>query len=307
MTTAEAPARPQSRVGAVLRQLRDKRNLSVQDIAGQMRLDPRLVQALEDDNYRVFAADTYIRGYLRNYAKLLGVNGDELISLYQNDAPPPPEIIPDVKNANQVSSSDRPVKAFSYLITFILVLLLFIWWRQSDLTIYYRNLGFSSPDATTAPAASVPKDSGNEILQVMPDNTAFIPVDQSAPPEILNAAATSPETGSLAPPVASATAPMQPPESLVVPATGLEDMAMPGPDTVYIKLMADCWIHVRDRFDKEVYQNLARTGEELRLTGFAPFQVELGNAQGVIVEFNNRPYDPAPVTARGIARFTLGE
>ena len=83
--------------------------------------------------------------------------------------------------------------------------------------------------------------------------------------------------------------------------------AMPGPDTIYLKINADCWIEIYDRYNKEVYKDLARKGDELYLNGFAPFTVKLGNAQGVILEYNHKPFDPAPYTTRGIARFTLGK
>lgn len=343
MMTAADPNEGQLKAGATLRQLRSKKNLSVQEIAGQMRLDPKIVEALESDNYGIFPADTYIRGYLRNYAKLLGVKGDEIISLYQSEALAPPEIIPDIKHPTQVTSSDKPVKIFSYLITFILVLLLFIWWRQSNFSFLdsIRVTAIPAP-VVTAPAIeteSTPTDIPTEILAAMPANSstsdvmvtsqstvpptvAPIVYDTGSPIPTVVVAATDPaaevtaaDTSAI--PAAELTAidtPVVPPgevtatDTPAVPAaeTDSENRAVPGPDTIYLKLNADCWIDIRDQFDKEVYQNLARTGEEIRLSGYAPFQVELGNAQGVILEFNDKPYDPAPVTTRGIARFTLG-
>ena len=342
--TATEPTEGQLKAGAVLRQLRDKKNLSVQEVAGQMRLDPKIIEALEADNYRVIPADTYIRGYLRNYAKLLGVNSDEIIALYQREALAPPEIIPDVKHSTQVSSSDKPVKAFTYLITFILGLLLLIWWRQSDFSLIntFRVAAVQEP-VVKQPAVetiSTPTDTTTEILDTIPANSAATGVEMAPlPPELTTAAPVVSGTDSplptevavVAEPVGEVTASDTPAvpaaavmasETPAVPAaavtasettavpvvqTGSDMSAVPGPDTIYLKLNADCWIEIIDRFNNQVYQDLARTGEEIRLTGTAPFQVELGNAQGVILEFNNKPFDPAPVTTRGIARFTLGD
>lgn len=298
MTTAAEPIADQTKVGSILRQLREKKNLTIEEVAGQMRLDPRLIGALEADNYKIFAADTYIRGYLRNYSKLLGVNGDEIIALYQSEAPAPPEIIPDVKHPTQVSSSDKPVKAFSYLITFILVLLLFIWWRQSDFS-FSRSLGINEA------AQPVVNNTATEPIAAPTAGTAAIPDTVPPAAEATGIAAATPPTKleSATPTAATAIPP--------VPATaapaGNDNSAMSGPDTIYLKLNADCWIDIRDQFGKDVYHDLARTGEELHLSGFAPFKVELGNAQGVMVVFNNKPYDPAPVTTKGIARFSLGD
>ena len=316
--TAVEPNEGQPRAGATLRQLRAIKNLSVQEIAGQMRLDAKIVEALESDNYSIFPADTYIRGYLRNYAKLLGVNGDEIISLYQREALAPPEIIPDIKHPTQVTSSDKPVKVFTYLVTFILVLLLFIWWRQSNFSFIdsIRVTAIPEPVVHTEPAIeseSTPTDMPVEILDTIPANSAATGIgvtpQTAMPPTVVPIVS---DTDIPIPTAVIATtesaAEVTATDIPAVPAaeTDSENRAVPGPDTIYLKLNADCWIDIRDQFDKEVYQNLARTGEEIRLTGYAPFQVELGNAQGVILEFNDEPYDPAPVTTRGIARFTLG-
>lgn len=322
MTSTEEPIQNQPAAGELLRQFREKKNLSVQEVASQLRLDPGIIEALENDDYERFPADTYIRGYLRNYAKLIGIDGDEIISLYESEAPEPPEIIPDVKHSTQVSSSDKPVKAFTYLVTFILVLLLLIWWWQSNyvfnsgirLTPFLNNsTGVTQPEnkqdkATVTQPAEIPA-TGTDSEQAVP------PLQPEPEPEPNQSEPAEPATNT-APESSAATATTTAPAELENTQTATstspaedktEERAMPGPDTLYFKLNADCWIEVHDRFDKEVYVNLARKGDEVYLNGFAPFKVKLGNAQGVVIEFNNKPFDPAPYTTRGIARFTLGE
>jgi cytoskeleton protein RodZ len=297
MTAGSEASEERRTAGTLLRQLRERKNLAIHEIAAQMRLDPRTIEALEADNYQQFAADTYIRGYLRAYAKLLGVSGDEIISLYASQAPPPPEIIPDVKHPTQVSSSDRPVKAFTYLITFLLALMLGIWWWQNHSMFHSTVKATAAQPTAAAPVSNpiaAPADIPAEILVAIPEpDTAAAP---PTPGPADGTAQVGEESGS--PVVSAIAAPSEP---------AAEDQAQPGPDAIFIRLNGDCWIDIRDRYDKTVYRDLARAGEELRLNGFAPFQVELGNAQGVIIEFNETPYDPAPVTTRGIARFILGQ
>ena len=319
MAATEEHIKSQPKAGEILRELRDKKNLSIQDVASQLRLDPQIIEALEKDDYGSFPADTYIRGYLRNYAKLIGIDGDEIISVYESEAPEPPEIIPDVKHSTQVSSSDKPVKAFTYLITFILVLLLFIWAYQSNFGI---NRGSkllpipTSPNGVTQPATN----QGKTTSPVEPKTPVTSPAE--VPKEVKEVPAPSPQP---APSITAETPAAGEPATTAATATvtgentqatdstdsngtdNSNNKAMPGPDTLYFKINADCWIEVHDRFGKEVYVNLARTGDEIYLNGFAPFQVKLGNAQGVVLEFNNKPFDPAPYTTRGIAKFTLGK
>jgi len=308
MTPEEQQAEQHARVGKTLRQLREKKNLTIAEVASQMRLDPRLIEALETENYTIFAADTYIRGYLRNYAKMLGINSDEIIAMYQTDAPPPPEIIPNVKHPTQISSSDKPVKLFSYLITLILVLLLIIWWRQSDFSII-KSFSLKKIAETTATAIAV------EPMTTTPNATGHVKenvaggnmkVQESVPATLELSTAVSFSQPSPTP-TTMTTVPDTTTSSAVTAQSGDEEQAVPGPDSIHLKLKADCWVEIRDRFNKKVYQDLARIGNDIHLNGFAPFRVELGNAQGVTLEFNDKPYDPAPVTMRGIARFTLGQ
>ena len=79
-----------------------------------------------------------------------------------------------------------------------------------------------------------------------------------------------------------------------------------GDDKLRFILTRDSWIEVHDANKISLYQGLARAGNEIRLSGKAPFSVLLGYAQGVEVRFNNEPFDPAPYANAGIARFTLG-
>lgn len=299
--------------GAILKQLRSEKDLSIQEVAVQLRLDPRVIRSLEADEYDSFPADTYIRGYLRSYAKLLGANGDKIIQLYQNEAPEPPEIIPDVKHPTQVSSSDKPVKAFTYLVTFILVLLVLIWWWQSNFMIDIDSqFSVEQEPAVTGSAPETPEPAP-EITPEQLDTARGIEEDIETNTEQQLQLESSDAIGSALmesriEETASTPEPVEVEDQPAEDSNEIDDnIALPGPDIIYLRLNADCWIEVHDRYGKEVYVNLARTGEEIYLNGFAPFQVKLGNAQGVVIQYNGEFYDPAPYTTKGIARFTLGD
>ena len=118
--------------GTCLKQLREEQNLSIQEVATQLFLEPRIIEALESDDYSMLPAATYVKGYLRSYAKVLKISADPILDLYEEYEQEPPEIIPEVKlKTQQTSSRDKPMQAFSYLIVFVLILLLFAWWRSN--------------------------------------------------------------------------------------------------------------------------------------------------------------------------------
>lgn len=69
-------------IGDALRDARQDQGRSVQDAAQSLRMRADHVQALEDEHFDVFGADTYARGHLRNYASLLGLDPQPLLDTY---------------------------------------------------------------------------------------------------------------------------------------------------------------------------------------------------------------------------------
>jgi len=59
-------------------------NLSIESVAIALHLTTQMVIDLEEDHYANFAGHTFIRGYLRNYARLLGLSADEIITTFNN-------------------------------------------------------------------------------------------------------------------------------------------------------------------------------------------------------------------------------
>src|SRR5690606_13439913 len=101
----------QNKPGRILREARERLGLEQKDIASQLNLQVDTIDAVENDAAEKLPAPTYVRGYIRSYARMVQLDSDALIKLYESDAAGPPEIIPDIKQHHQVSSTDKPVKA----------------------------------------------------------------------------------------------------------------------------------------------------------------------------------------------------
>ncbi|MBX7057795.1 MAG: helix-turn-helix domain-containing protein [Leptospirales bacterium] len=71
------------RVGAILREARELRKLSVKDVGRETNITPRYIEALEGEDYSQFPGETYALGFLRNYAEYLNLDTDHLINLYR--------------------------------------------------------------------------------------------------------------------------------------------------------------------------------------------------------------------------------
>lgn len=70
-------------LGEYLRKKRELREVTLEEIASITRICTRYLQALEDDDYECIPADVFVKGFLRAYAKCIGLAPDEIISLYE--------------------------------------------------------------------------------------------------------------------------------------------------------------------------------------------------------------------------------
>src|SRR5512139_3689632 len=71
---AEASREGASGVGARLRVAREMRQMSVDEVAQALKLGPRQVEALESGNWQGLPGQTFVRGFVRNYARLLQID-----------------------------------------------------------------------------------------------------------------------------------------------------------------------------------------------------------------------------------------
>jgi cytoskeleton protein RodZ len=65
--------------GARLRGAREAAGLSLDQVAQQLKLAPRQVKALEDENFAELPGRTFSRGFVRNYARLLNLDPEDLL------------------------------------------------------------------------------------------------------------------------------------------------------------------------------------------------------------------------------------
>lgn len=389
MAPATAPTPETTSIGQTLKSLREARSISQADIASKMHLDPRFIVAIEEDNFNSLPDVIYVRGYIRSYSKLVGADADALVKQFESQGGNfEPEIIPEIRHSSQTSSSDKPVKAFTYLVVFALIILLFAWWQSnymmeppafisrqtpatppSPVTVtpatpatqiqpasQYQpvvstypapastgssinnptaefnnfnqplNVNPASSDtmATTGMASEFPgaQPPAGTLPSVVPDVTAGFDtgVPGTVPPAMDPLAPTA--TASPAP---IADSPVQtaavsnvttatPDTALPATATTLPaTMAQPpiiqttGPDEIVLKLTADSWIEIIDSTGAKVFFNLGRSGDVFNVRGTAPFDVLLGFSQAVTLEYNGKPFDAAPYSRAGVARFMLGE
>ena len=290
-------------VGEILHNKRKEIGLSLDEITEKLNLDSNLIELLENNDYEKFKVETYLKGYLRAYAKVLGIDGDRIIKLYKESNPEKePEILPDVKPKNQKNSGDRSVKLFSYILGLSIALSMLIW--------YQKNI-MIKPDVNENYIGNIELNKNNEINGVDTSYKIIIHSDYWQWP-IDNISERYRESGSNDQSKSLKNEKIQ--DELkedVIQEQVLETEESPvyetqqSADTVVLDLRGDSWVEVYDREGNRLFLDLARGGKNYIINGNSPFDILLGAANEVSIEFNGSVVNIEPYTRYGIARFTL--
>lgn len=329
---AETPL-PENMPGDVLKKGRERRQLSTQEVSEQLNLKHSFVCMIEEDDYGSLPGATFIRGYLRAYAKLVDVDGEALVETYNasfNEEPKPEERYKPVDTIKpQRNFSDPLIKYTTLAVIAALIALSIVWWQsrngaeplsliQSDTVtletsegeVIIAQMDLSGAEETTLTEEILTDDNTTEgtAEELVSADEATVAegseetATAGAASEVTGDAAveenveTVTESGETAAPVEDTMTPEQIGESVTAQ------------ERFIITYTEECWVEVTDGRGIKVVSNLKQPGEESLVEGVAPFKLMIGNAGGAQVVYEGDVVNLEPYTNRNnIARFTLGE
>ncbi|MCL6448506.1 MAG: DUF4115 domain-containing protein [Armatimonadetes bacterium] len=74
-------------IGETFKQARKERGLSLEEIAEKTKIRRRYLEAIEEENFGLLPGRVYVKGFLRSYAKFLGLSPEPLVALYEERYP----------------------------------------------------------------------------------------------------------------------------------------------------------------------------------------------------------------------------
>lgn len=283
-------------IGAELRSAREALELSVSEVAHQLKLAPRQVEALEAGRFEALPGGTFVRGMLRNYARLLKLDAEPLLEGIAGRLEAPDANRLAARYSQPVPFSDSARRStFVYLGLSLAVLTLgggvgYQWYREhkAPTQLAAAPARPAAKPAAQAAARPVPKSEPKRLEPLAQAQvSAKVSAATQAPPApaVEKIAAVSASAAPSAPPVA--------------------DKRTGGSHRLVIRCQEEAWIEVKDANDRMLVSSLNPAGSERIVRSRGPLTLVIGNAAHVQVIQNDKPVDLAPHTKLSIARFTL--
>lgn len=320
--------------GAMLKARREKLGLSQQDIADKLFLKSKQINDLENDVIDEKSSVTFTKGYVRNYAKQLGMNSHEVIEAFeryhnQTSVPSSEKLQSFSKRVAKQTHDDRWMMV-TYVILLLIIAGVVMWWYQqpndeavSDvpLTEAVKREAANTPitseggasnrtqpgdsDLSSDPASST--STNNDLLN---SNASSIdePVideesDEFAQDGSINEGAISApdtdinESNNLTALVSSI--------SQSEPNLDIASESDAAPISMVFTFVDDCWVNIKDASGEAIAYGVKQKGRVMEIQGVPPVEVTLGAPDNVRISVNGETVDISSYQNGKTARFAL--
>ncbi|MDY7219935.1 RodZ family helix-turn-helix domain-containing protein [Denitrificimonas sp. JX-1] len=326
--TLATNAQPET-VGDSLRNARLTAGWAISDVAKKLHLTESTVQSIESDQFERLPGTTFSRGYIRSYAKLLGLDEARMAQQFDQQIGTSADTH-SVQSIDRVGESRRVSRGMFQFSLLVILLIIFT-------AAYYGWQAFSQADSKTDDSIAaferveIERADGSLHVQTLDESDEItVPSTPSA-----NIARTEDASEMVELAVKSSTQEAMLKDNAVLVEGAVTELlseaeavvAVAGTDVesesevdavpelelasgmghVELNFTDDCWIRIVDASGKEVKSGLQRAGDSVSITAQPPLNVRLGYAKGVSIIYNGEPVDFSSSIRGATARFKLGE
>jgi cytoskeleton protein RodZ len=289
--------------GFRLRRAREVCELSREEVASQLNLSVEKIESLEKGEVESIAAPVFVAGYLRSYAKLVNLSGDEIVAdfkaLTAMESPLMDSALSPAANdygqVGRTSSLNMSLSGNNGLgstlivgtVVVLLVVAGYVYLSGSEETSIKKSddTGISSGKISTQ----------DKVSKISPVTSS--PSDKGLAKKTTKAAIPAPfSTG------------IKDKTSSLVQPTALNDKIQNAEvSELILYFTEDSWVDVKDSRNKRLLYRIGKAGVSHTVTGLAPFNVRLGFVNGVNIVYNGESHDLSRFENRKSARFQIGK
>ncbi len=302
---------PAARVGAGLREVRERLGWKLPEVADGLRIRPEFLSAMEQGDLSSLPGPAYRAGFVRSYAQALGLDGEEILRRFR-EAGQLGEL-PKSEIQFLAPVPDRGVpKGAIVLIGIVVVLAGYgLWYRHTE---QERRLAQSVPQVpaelqplATPPKVEPPPAAATAPSPIQPSQASAAPAQAqpAQPPPSQTQAGTPPaqtapspnaSTAQPAPPPAGAASSVssQPAQATSTDQAGQPATATPGTPGAGMVISAtqDAWVQVTDPSGNILFSKVLHPGDSWPVPQVAGLKMTTGNAGGTILTTDGKPGQP---------------
>ncbi|MDA0979450.1 MAG: DUF4115 domain-containing protein [Proteobacteria bacterium] len=316
----------ESLTASTLMAAREKLGLSQKEVADKLFLTTTFIRYIDDGEFSKLPKPAFVKGYLRTYARVVGLSGDDIVELYESEieaSDPTPEIKGVTEEQVGTASITGPVLQTGLFGLACLIFVIGVVW-------FLVSGDDDSEDLPVVTQSSVPRPvvSSRDVPQAR-DLPAAVESTQSSEQADVAGDTTPPATATkesidLRQEVVRSATPTKPAETKPADAVSPEDASgtpdaednevtierftqgtrryvtvnAGGFDQMELSFTDECWVEITDAEQGQIYNDLNRSADVLTVYGTAPFDVLLGKATGVEMLYNGQPFDLEPYISR---------
>lgn len=290
-------------LGEQLAGRRQELGWSVQDVASHLKLAPRQIDAMENDNFAALPTMVMTRGFIRSYAKLLGLDATALLATISPAVTAQPTAstvhgspLSTPFSESRFSLMGRNKFAYKWLVVLaVLLLLLAVAIRLDVIPVVQNTLqSLAEKSAAAGSAASTEGTEGTEGKAAAP----------AVETQAVDAAANAPLTAAPAPAASAAAVP----ETGVNAAPANTQVVSPAPASggeLSLNFRQDSWVEIKRADNTVLISRLAKAGSTETVDMSQPVNIIIGNLAGVDATLRGVPVDLKAGSKTNVARLNL--
>ncbi|WP_293266872.1 RodZ domain-containing protein [Neptunomonas sp.] len=291
---------------------RESQSYTQQAIADELHLPVRYIQWIEDSAYEKLPSLVFARGYIRSYAKIVGVDGAPLIEMLDqsNGVVASREPIRSVSKVQQQVKLGDPVMRWSSWLFLLIVVAAIGWWWKTQ----YSLAPVDGLMPAISPIADAPNDTTlklpvlddsvdsenvvNELVAEVKSNDEPTYLSEADIAKLQEEVDLKTSVSNEIPVAISPSLEVEVEEKVVAP--------LLAEDPLQISFVDDCWLTVKDGSGKTLFSSLRKAGQTLNLSGEEPLRVLIGRVSAINqVTYKGAVIDLKPFSNKNVAKFTL--
>jgi len=256
--------------GELLKEARKKKGRKYRKLSSELGIPEKYLEALEENNFSIMAGPTYVRGYLRAYAKKLDLDPELVITAFERYLKDRrKQEKSSLKKDNKKGRKQKFSFLYASILLVIILLIIFVPERNTETS---ENKGIDTYTEEEIP----------DFKEILPG----LEVEKEVNFE---------QTSSTIPPNLTISELSTDKEASSAVIEKANDQIIEANNTIEMNFSGDCWIEIMDKNRILEYQ-LAKAGSSIYVKGVGPFKLIIGNSNRVELFYNGAKISLASTT-----------